>query len=140
MAGNYPHYEIGLIYTGPRPTYSSETVRVKNENKESGSYERFTAKKKTVTCEPFVDRYGREGYKDERSESTIYKFGDKDGYTEVTTEKKVKHVDYNKSNCSNNYNNNKAKRSYANCDKYYSYDKSSRNDYKRVKWDYPESD
>ncbi|KAK1399834.1 hypothetical protein POM88_009697 [Heracleum sosnowskyi] len=127
MAGNYPGYEVCSIYGDYETTYSSKTFRAKHENKQNGSYERFTAKDKKVSHEPFVDKSsGCEGYKDEHTKTSTYKTGDKNGYTEYHREVKVKvkHVDYGKCN-----NNNKAKRSY--------YDSSSKkNNYKRVKWSY----
>lgn len=167
MAGRNPGNEVYAISHDYGTTYSSKTFRAKNENKRSGSYERFTAKDKTVTHEPFVDRSGREGYKDEQITTTSYKSGDKNGYTEYTLEKKVKHVNYDKSssngkrsyptcdsynkvkwyaNCdvdkSSSNNDSNAERSYPECDSNYkkvkwSYPKCD-NNYKRVKWSYPE--
>ncbi|KAL6552576.1 hypothetical protein OROHE_007940 [Orobanche hederae] len=86
---------------GNQVSVRQQTYRVKNEDKQSGSYERFTAKDKTVSGEPFVDRSGNRGYKDEHTTSATYKVGDKRGYTEYYREERVKHVDYGKSSNSN---------------------------------------
>ncbi|KAL6494306.1 hypothetical protein OROGR_031106 [Orobanche gracilis] len=86
---------------GDQVRVHQQTCRVKNEDKRTGSYERFTAKDKTVSREPFVDRSGNRGYKDEHTTSTTYKVGDKRGYTEYYREDKVKPVDYGKSSNSN---------------------------------------
>ncbi|KAL6518188.1 hypothetical protein OROMI_033889 [Orobanche minor] len=100
---------------GNQVSVRQQTYRVKNEDKQSGSYERFTAKDKTVSREPFVDRSGNRGYKDEHTTSSTYKVGDKSGYTEYYREERVKHVDYGKSS---NSNNNKAVGSYQKYNKY----------------------
>ncbi|KAK1399830.1 hypothetical protein POM88_009693 [Heracleum sosnowskyi] len=79
-----------------------KTYRARNEDKQSGSYERFTAKDKAVCGEPFVDRSGKQGYKEEHTKSATYKVGDKSGYTEYHREEKVKHVEFDKSSGSKN--------------------------------------
>ncbi|KAL8149494.1 uncharacterized protein LOC141706404 [Apium graveolens] len=79
-----------------------QTYRAKNEDKQSGSYERFTGKDKAVCGEPFVDRSGNRGYKNEHTTSATYKVGDKSGYTEYYHEDRVKHVAFDKSSNSNN--------------------------------------
>ncbi|KAK1399831.1 hypothetical protein POM88_009694 [Heracleum sosnowskyi] len=108
--------DYNTSYSGPKSTSGGnrvsvhqQTYRLKNEDKQSGSYDRFTAKDKTVKGEPFVDRYGNRGYKNERTTSSTYKTGDKRGYTEYSREEKVKHVDYSKSS----YRNNKSVKSYS---------------------------
>ncbi|KAL6518189.1 hypothetical protein OROMI_033890 [Orobanche minor] len=100
---------------GNQVSVRQQTYRVKNEDKQSGSYERFTAKDKTVSGEPFVDRSGNRGYKDEHTTSSTYKVGDKRGYTEYYREDRVKRVDYGKSS---NSNNNKAVGCYSKYKKY----------------------
>ncbi|XP_074368654.1 uncharacterized protein LOC141708777 [Apium graveolens] len=86
---------------GSQVNVHQQTYRAKNEDKQSGSYERFTAKDKAVSGEPFVDRSGNRGYKDEHTKSATYKVGDKSGYTEYYREERVKHVEFDKSSSSN---------------------------------------
>ncbi|WOH01192.1 hypothetical protein DCAR_0520573 [Daucus carota subsp. sativus] len=116
---SYALGDYGTTYSGSKAgsqvSVHQDTYRVRNEHKQSGSYERFTAKDKTVRGEPFVDRYGNRGYKNEHTTTSNYKVGDKRGYTEYQREDKVKHVDFNKSSYSNN---NKAVRSYSKYRKY----------------------
>ncbi|XP_074365273.1 uncharacterized protein LOC141706407 [Apium graveolens] len=100
---------------GNQVSVHQKTYRLKNEDKQSGSYDRFTAKEKTVSGEPFVDRYGNRGYQNERTTTSTYRTGNKRGYTEYSREEKVKHVDYDKSSYGNN---NKAVRSYTKYRKY----------------------
>lgn len=95
--GDYNTTHSGSKATSNRVSVQQQTCRLKNEDKQSGSYERFTTKDKTVSGEPFVDRHGNRGYKDERTTTSTYKTGDRSGYTEYSREEKVKHVDYNKS-------------------------------------------
>lgn len=96
-------YLKSMTKSGGSPVYVyQKTYRAKNEDKRSGSYERFTAKEKAVCAQPFVDRSGNRGYKNEHTKSTTYKVGDKNGYTEYYREERVKHVDLNKSGSSNN--------------------------------------
>ena len=71
-------------------------------------------KDKMVAGEPFVDRSGNRGYKDEHTTSATYKVGDKSGYTEYYREDRVKHVDFDKSSSGNN----KAVASYPKYKKY----------------------
>ncbi|KAL8149497.1 hypothetical protein AgCh_006489 [Apium graveolens] len=58
-------------------------------------------KDKAVCGEPFVDRSGNRGYKDEHTKSATYKIGDKRGYTEYHSEERVKHVEFDKSSSNN---------------------------------------
>ena len=107
-----PHYALGAYGTSyAKPMTQSggkgvnvyqQTYRAKNEDKQTGSYKRFTAKDKTVAGEPFVDRSGNRGCKDEHTKSATYKVGDKRGYTEYYREERVKHVNFDKSSKSNN--------------------------------------
>lgn len=91
-----------VLSGGSQVNVYQQTYRAKNEDKQSGSYERFTAKDKAVCAEPFVDRSGNRGYKNEYTSSATYKVGDKSGYTEYYHEDRVKHVEFDKTSNSNN--------------------------------------
>ncbi|XP_017251877.1 uncharacterized protein LOC108222467 [Daucus carota subsp. sativus] len=114
--GNYgTSYSKSLTQSGGKGVnVYQQTYRAKNEDKQTGSYKRFTAKDKAVAGEPFVDRCGNRGHKDEHTTSATYKVGDKRGYTEYYREERVKHVDFDKRSRSNN----KAVGSYRKYQKY----------------------
>ncbi|XP_057964344.1 uncharacterized protein LOC131155319 [Malania oleifera] len=71
------------------------TTRTKHEDKQSGAYERCTAKEKVSTWDTYVERgSGRVGVKDECKRSSTIKIGDRNGYTEYCKEETVRKVDF----------------------------------------------
>ncbi|KAA8535505.1 hypothetical protein F0562_030508 [Nyssa sinensis] len=77
--------------------------RVKHEDKQVGSYQRYTAKEK-VSHGDYVEKgSGQVGVKDEFKKSSTIKIGNKSGYTEYYSEERVRKVSYGNNNSSRNY-------------------------------------
>ncbi|KAK1434781.1 hypothetical protein QVD17_00533 [Tagetes erecta] len=98
---------IGYISSG-KTSVSGEgsyqsTSRFSYVDKQSGCYSNVTNKEK-ASAGDFQWKNGTTGTRNEYKESSTFRFGDKNGYTEVYNEQKVRNVTYDKSNCtSNNY-------------------------------------
>lgn len=84
---------------GERSQAYEWTSKINREDKQSGSYERYTAKEKASRGEPHVEKgTGRVGVKDEFQKSTTVKFGNKNGYREYHIEERLRDVNFGKSN------------------------------------------
>ncbi|KAM7508405.1 hypothetical protein LguiA_018858 [Lonicera macranthoides] len=78
------------------------TWKISNEDKESGNYERYTAKEKASSGERYVEKGSeRVGVKDECTRSSKVKIGNKNGYTEIYKEERFRNVDFSKNNNNN---------------------------------------
>ncbi|KAA8535507.1 hypothetical protein F0562_030510 [Nyssa sinensis] len=77
--------------------------RVKHEDKQVGSYQRYTAKEKVSHGEYVEKGSGQVGVKDEFKKSSTIKIGNKSGYTEYYSEERVRKVSYGNNSSSRNY-------------------------------------
>lgn len=84
---------------GERSQAYEWTSKINREDKQSGSYKRYTAKEKASRGDPHVEKgTGRVGVKDEFQKSTTVKFGNKNGYREYHIEERLRDVNFGKSN------------------------------------------
>ncbi|XP_059637323.1 uncharacterized protein LOC132279383 isoform X2 [Cornus florida] len=77
------------------------TSRMIRQEKESGSYERYTMKEKVSLEEPHRERgKGQVGVRDEYTRRETTKIGNKSGYTEYHKEERFRDVSYGKNSSS----------------------------------------
>lgn len=83
---------------GERSQAYEWTSKINREDKQSGSYERYTMKEKASGGETHVEKAtGRVGVKDEFQKSTTVKVGNKYGYREYHIEERFRDINFGKS-------------------------------------------
>ncbi|KAH7855996.1 hypothetical protein Vadar_031475 [Vaccinium darrowii] len=89
-----------------QPRSYERITKAKYEDKQTGSYERYTTKEKASSGERHVERGSRQvGVRDEYKKSSSVKVGDKSGYTEYQVEERVRRVDFGRGSITNGPNN-----------------------------------
>lgn len=85
-------------YKGSSSLYQ-ETAKWKYKDEESGCYATATLCDKTSSGQLFKEKgSGRVGYKDEVKYTTVFKIGNKTGYTEYQYQEKIRKVNFGKDN------------------------------------------
>ncbi|XP_057495781.1 uncharacterized protein LOC130780788 [Actinidia eriantha] len=80
------------------------TTRVRHEYKQTGSYERYSVKEKASTGEPHVEKgTGKVGVKDEFTQRSTIKIGDKSGYIQYERDERFRNVKYDDGKSPNNH-------------------------------------
>lgn len=99
---------VGALIGRPveQPRSYERITRARYEDKQTGSYERYTTKEKASSSERHVERGTRQvGVRDEVKKSSTVKVGDKSGYTEYQVEERIRHVDFGRGSITNGPNN-----------------------------------